>query len=268
MNARERGILVGLAILLAAAIVFILLESGSGQAGPGAGPTPSPEGWDLGRLPNLGAPTREFETESGAIVQVLDEGEGEPVKKGQAIDVAYTAYAAKSGARFERGTLRGLVLERGDVIVGWREGLKDIKPYELRRILVPSGLAYGAKGTAKLAPNTDIIFDARRVQLKIVDLKVGTGAEAKVGSKILVHYKGTLEDGTEFDSSYKRNQPIEFTLKRGGLIDGWVKGIPDMKVGGTRKLWIPYHLAYGERGKEGIAPYSDLVFVVELLDVK
>ena len=106
--------------------------------------------------------------------------------------------------------------------------------------------------------------------LVIEDVKVGSGKEAKLGSKIKVHYKGTLKNGKVFDSSYDRHEPIEFELAEGQLIKGWTEGIPGMKVGGKRKLSIPYALAYGERGTPdgSIPPKSDLNFEVELLDVK
>lgn len=265
MSARERGILMGLAALLAAAVAFFVFRGEGGGDAPG----PAPDTWDLSRLPDLGKPVREFVTDGGVRVLVLREGEGEPVQKGQAIDVAYAGYTARSGAKFEQNTYTGLELERGGVIRGWIEGLAGTRPRELRRLLIPSRLAYGEQRTAKLAPNTDLVFDVEWVQLGIQDLRVGTGKEVRVGSKVLVHYRGTRENGVEFDSSYSRNEPIEFELRPGGLIEGWIRGIPGMKVGGTRKLWIPYHLAYGDQAKgPKIAPYSNLVFVVELLDVK
>ncbi len=106
--------------------------------------------------------------------------------------------------------------------------------------------------------------------LVIEDVKVGSGAAAKLGSKITVHYRGTLKSGKEFDSSYTAGNPITFELLEGRLIKGWTEGIPGMKVGGKRKLSIPYALAYGERGTPDgtIPPKSDLNFEVELVDVK
>lgn len=112
---------------------------------------------------------------------------------------------------------------------------------------------------------------ARTDGLVIEDVKVGSGKEAKLGSKITVHYAGTLENGTEFDSSYKgAGKPITFDLLEGRLIKGWTEGIPGMKVGGKRKLHIPYAMAYGEGGTPdgAIPPKSNLNFVVELIDVK
>lgn len=266
MTGRERGTLIGLAIVLAAAVAFIVMNRKDDEA---SGPPPAPEGWDLSRLPNLGNPVREYKTDGGVVVQVLREGRGEPVQKGQAMDIAYAGYSLRSGAMFERNVRKSLVLARGGVIEGWIEGLDGIKLRELRRLLIPADMAYGGRRHGNIAANSDLVYDVEWVQLEIEDLKAGTGKEAKLGSTVLVHYKGTLDNGVEFDSSYKRGDPIEFKLVRGGLIDGWIKGIPGMKVGGVRKLWVPWHLAYGARAKgQKIGPYSNLNFVVELLDVK
>ena len=95
----------------------------------------------------------------------------------------------------------------------------------------------------------------------------GTGASPKTSDKVKVHYKGSLIDGTEFDSSYARGQPVEFPL--GNVIPGWTEGLQLMKVGGKSKLYIPSQLAYGERGAGAkIGPNETLVFEVELLNVE
>lgn len=104
-------------------------------------------------------------------------------------------------------------------------------------------------------------------ELQIDDLVVGTGAECKPRAKVKVHYRGTLTDGKEFDSSYKRGQPIEFPLDN--LIEAWKVGIPGMKVGGKRRLTVPYAMGYGERGSPpSIPPRADLIFEIELLGVR
>ena len=105
-------------------------------------------------------------------------------------------------------------------------------------------------------------------QLKIEDLVVGTGAEAKAGDVVTVQYTGTLDNGTKFDSSYDHGQPFTFVLGAGGVIQGWDQGIPGMKVGGKRRLTIPPALAYGDRSAGSIPPNSTLHFDVELLTVK
>jgi FKBP-type peptidyl-prolyl cis-trans isomerase len=105
--------------------------------------------------------------------------------------------------------------------------------------------------------------------LKKEDIVVGTGAEAKAGNTVSVHYTGWLTDGTKFDSSVDRGQPFEFRLGTGAVIQGWDVGVAGMKVGGKRKLTIPPELAYGPAGAGPlIGPNATLVFDVELLAVK
>jgi len=93
----------------------------------------------------------------------------------------------------------------------------------------------------------------------------GTGAIPTADSKVKTHYRGTLIDGTEFDSSYKRNQPAEFAVK--GVIKGWTEALQLMKEGAKWELYVPADLAYGERGRPGIPPNSVLIFEIELLEV-
>jgi len=105
--------------------------------------------------------------------------------------------------------------------------------------------------------------------LKIDDLKVGTGPEVKSGDTVTIHYLGTLENGIKFDSSYDRSQPFETQIGVGQVIEGWDKGVPGMKIGGKRKLTIPYSMAYGDQGAgSAIPPKSNLIFEVELVGIK
>lgn len=96
-------------------------------------------------------------------------------------------------------------------------------------------------------------------------IKEGEGKKPTADDIVSVHYKGTLADGTEFDSSYKRNQPAEFPLK--GVIPGWTEGLQLMTVGSTYEFVIPSDLAYGPNGPGQIGPDRALVFEVELLDI-
>lgn len=111
------------------------------------------------------------------------------------------------------------------------------------------------------------IMNKQGVQIEI--LKEGAGAVAKNDDIVSVHYTGTLENGTKFDSSVDRGVPFEFTLGAGQVIPGWDIGVEGMKVGEKRKLTIPSLLAYGERGAGGvIPPNATLIFEVELLGIK
>src|SRR5215510_11434523 len=107
-----------------------------------------------------------------------------------------------------------------------------------------------------------------RVPLRFIDVKVGEGAAAQAGQEYTVHYTGWLRDGTKFDSSVDRGEPFKFVQGRRQVISGWEMGFEGMKVGGKRRLFLPYQLAYGEKGRGKIPPKAELIFDVELLGVK
>ncbi|MBI3637943.1 MAG: FKBP-type peptidyl-prolyl cis-trans isomerase [Candidatus Rokubacteria bacterium] len=105
--------------------------------------------------------------------------------------------------------------------------------------------------------------------LRYVEIQVGTGAQPKTGDSVRVHYTGWLENGTKFDSSRDRGEPLEFPVGRGRVISGWDEGVESMKVGGKRKLIIPSNLGYGTLGAGGIIPpNATLIFEVELVGIK
>lgn len=111
--------------------------------------------------------------------------------------------------------------------------------------------------------------DCKKTQLKIENLKQGTGRLADVGNTVTVHYTGTFENGTKFDSSLDRGEPFTFNLGAGQVIKGWEQGILGMKIGEKRKLTLSPDLAYGEMGRPGaIPPNAVLIFEVELLEIQ
>jgi peptidylprolyl isomerase len=119
-------------------------------------------------------------------------------------------------------------------------------------------------------PEVDPHLGPEPTDLEVTDLSVGEGAEAQAGSTVSVHYVGIAHStGEEFDASYNRGEPLQFRLGVGQVISGWDNGVQGMKVGGRRRLVIPPHQAYGDRGAGGvIGPGETLIFVVDLVDAR
>lgn len=105
-------------------------------------------------------------------------------------------------------------------------------------------------------------------ELRIEDIQVGEGKAAVKGALITTQYRGFLEDGSSFDSSYECGKPFQCVIGTGRVIKGWDHGLMGMRVGGKRKLWVPAALAYGERGMGSRVPAdANLIFEIELLEV-
>ena len=131
--------------------------------------------------------------------------------------------------------------------------------------MAQSALEQGKSFLATNATKPDVKQTPSGLQYKIIE--PGNGKAPKATDTVVVNYKGTLLNGTEFDSSYKRNQPAEFPLNR--VIAGWTEGLQLIKEGGKIQLFIPPNLAYGSRGAGGlIGPDETLIFEVELLKVR
>jgi peptidylprolyl isomerase len=119
-------------------------------------------------------------------------------------------------------------------------------------------------------PEIEFPYGDPPAELTVVDISEGSGAEAKPGQSVRVHYVGVAySTGEEFDSSWNRGDPLEFRLGAGRVIPGWDQGLVGMKVGGRRQLTIPPDLAYGDRGAGGvIKPGETLIFVCDLVDTR
>ncbi len=225
-------------------------------------------------------------------------GKGPSPKEGEYVVVEYTGWL-EDGTMFDSSFKRKdpfkFAIGKGMVIPGWDEGVGSMKVGGKRQLRIPGKLGYGARGSGgKIPPNATLIFDvelleilpAREVPeapakvaqadytttesgLKYADMVVGSGASPENGATVRVDYTGWLEDGTMFDSSFKRPEPIAFPLGRGRVIKGWDEGVASMKVGGKRQLLIPADLAYGDRGRPPVIPPSaTLIFDVELVGVE
>jgi FKBP-type peptidyl-prolyl cis-trans isomerase FkpA len=206
----------------------------------------------------------------------------------------------KFDASYDRGQPFTTTLDR--VIAGWREAIPTLQKGGKGTFFIPSALAYGERGAGTIPANSILVFDIELLDFEeplsadgqtkkdqalitkyLADNNIkaektasglwyvittkGNGESPTVASTVKTHYKGTLLDGKVFDSSYDRNQPLEFPL--GQVIAGWQEAIPMLSKGGKGTFFIPSALGYGTRGAGGvIPPNAVLIFEVELLDFK
>ncbi|KMK73173.1 peptidylprolyl isomerase [Kocuria rhizophila] len=131
-------------------------------------------------------------------------------------------------------------------------------------------MSFGQRKLDRSKPEVDFPQDPVPTELRIVDEIQGAGKEATPGATVSCHYVGvTYSGGEEFDASWNRGEPLDFTVGIGQVIQGWDQGLLGMKVGGRRRLEIPSEMAYGKRGAgTQIGPDEALIFVVDLLDVR
>ena len=171
-------------------------------------------------------------------------------------------------------------LEYADLAAGIKDVLEKNQPQisyqEAQQVLGKffSELEAKIAGEAKAAGEAFLAENAKREGVKVTEsglqyevLEATIGQKPKATDKVRVHYEGTLIDGTVFDSSYKRGESITFGLNQ--VIKGWTEGLQLMSIGSKYKLYLPYQLAYGERGAgANITPYAALIFTVELLGIE
>ena len=171
-------------------------------------------------------------------------------------------------------------LEYADLAAGIKDVLEKKQPQisyqEAQQVLGKffSELEQKIAGEAKAAGEAFLAENAKREGVKVTEsglqyevLEATIGQKPKATDKVRVHYEGTLIDGTVFDSSYKRGESITFGLNQ--VIKGWTEGLQLMSIGSKYKLYLPYQLAYGERGAgANIPPYAALIFTVELLGIE
>ncbi len=240
-------------------------------------------------LPALDAKEwKELKDGDGLKVWDVKEGKGEAAAKDAIVTIHYTGWLT-DGTVFDSSVVRDkqATFPLGKLLQGWQRGIPGMKPGGVRRLFIPWKLAYGEDGRPpKIPEKADLVFeielfaahnvpaaDAKEWKavagaegLKYWDTVEGKGDAVAAGATVTIHYAGWTLDGKVFDTSLGK-EPAEFPL--GNLIEGWQKGIPGMKKGGTRRLYIPWAMAYGERGSgRDIPPKADLIFEIELFDSK
>ncbi len=155
---------------------------------------------------------------------------------------------------------RGFIME----YINEREAQKIARQQELDKVNYKDYIEENEEFLAKNKERAGVTVTPSGLQYEVI--KMGTGAKPTSENTVRVHYSGTLIDGTEFDSSIKRNDPAEFPLS--GVIPGWTEGLQLMPVGSKFKLYLPQELAYGANGAgPSVKPYSTLIFEVELLEI-
>ena len=237
----------------------------------------------------------EVTTDSG--LKYIDEkiGTGDYPEKGDLLVVHYTG-TLEDGTVFDSSVKRNEPIEfpigMGRVIKGWDEGLLTMKVGGKRKLIIPSDLGYGSRGAGGvIPPDATLLFDVELIEIKpiFVDTdfslpgkevnydsglktivhKEGKGKTPVAGDNIVVHYKGMLANGIEFDNSHSRGTPFSFSVGQGRVIPGWDEALLKMKTGEKRTLIIPPNLGYGEKGAGGaIPPNSTLIFEVELIKIE
>jgi FKBP-type peptidyl-prolyl cis-trans isomerase len=164
-----------------------------------------------------------------------------------------------------------------NVIEGWRKGLIGMQKGGIRKLVIPSSMAYGPKGRGSIPANAELTFTIKLLDMvrkgegiyyDKTDIKKGTGKTAAKGDTVKVHYTGKLVNGMEFDSSYKRKEPIEVVIGGPNVLKAFGYGIVGMREGGKRKLRLPPEIAFGPNGKLPTIPGDSVViFEIELLKV-
>jgi len=209
--------------------------------------------------------------------ELIEEGSGEVPKSGDHVEMHYVGTFHNSSKVFDSSRAKNRTfkfqLGQGKVIKGWDECVKGMRVGERCKLVCPPEFAYGKRGAGGVIP-PDATLDFDMELLSIIKwekqiINEGTGATPQRGQTMVMHYVGTLENGTVFDSSRNKNKPFKFPLGLGKVIQGWDECVATMKVGERCNLICPSIFGYGKRGAGGVIPGgATLNFDMELLRIE
>ena len=228
-------------------------------------------------------------------IKVLKEGEGEPVKARQLVQVHYTGWlldSTKFDSSVDRGEPLEFVLGAGQVIKGWDIGIEGMKQGEIRSLKIPAKLAYGEAAVGPIPANSDLLFEVELIGamkslepdtlpklstikwktlqsgIETFDEKAGDGAELHAGMELTFHYTGWLLNGHKFGSSKDMGKPAQSVLGMGKLVRGLELGLESIKQGGVRWLRLSPLMAYGPVAMASIPANSTLIFRIQAENVE
>lgn len=239
-------------------------------------------------------------TESGLHYAVMEEGDGDSPELGEIVTLEFSGWledGTSIGSTRAIGQPFQFALGEEEILPAWDEMVMLMQVGETAQFRVPPELAFGDEGSGDvIPPGSTLIFEMELVDvsdppptptpappptdvdesdfsetesgLRYVLLEEGDGETPEEGQSVAIHYRGWLEDGTQFDSSYDRGQPFEVVVGQGATIPGFDEAISLLSVGDVAQIVIPPELAYGEQGSGPIPPDSTLIFEVELVEIR
>lgn len=233
-------------------------------------------------------------TESGLMYAPITPGSGESPEEGEIVTIHFVGWTEEDNAMFADSHSAQPIqftVGREEIISGWDEAVMLMSVGEVAQFIMPPELAFGEEGLQGLVPpNARVVFELQLLEItppppppvsvdeedfevlesgvKIFTLEEGDGASPQEGDTVTVHYRLWLEDGTQIDSSFDRDQPFPFVVGTNSTIPGWEEGVMNMVEGETAQIIVPPELGYGDVPNGPIPANSTLIFEVELLSVE
>lgn len=244
------------------------------------------------------------ERAQGLRIEDYEVGQGVPARVGSELTLRFVGHL-DDGTVFDQsvdgsGPAFRFALPQKPRVEGWGLGLRGMRAGGVRKIIVPSALAYGEQGdpadedVPPIPPNSTLTYLVKMVSVKpplagpepvtsfegtvvgqaelsgglrFEDYKIGSGEAAQSGDKARLYFRGFLKDGAMFSSKDGSAKPIEIVIGHEAVLEGWNKGIVGMKTGGLRKLVVPASMAFGDKGRGPVPPDAELTFMIQLVEL-